>query len=194
MCSSDLSSTLAAVACLKVSMLAVFLLSAVGCLSVPQVSNPVFVRANNPEDVWEHAVDVLHAYQFPIERENRLDGQIESQYKVGSGVMEPWQFDSVTAEDKLESSLQSIRRKAVVSVSPVEGGYLVGIEVMKEIEEPQRLIVNSPGYATFRENTPLQRDLDIVVGPGTPEGWLPLGRDDNLERSILGTLTHTISR
>lgn len=173
---------------LVASLLLTAMLS-VGCMSVPQVANPVFVRANNSEAVWEHAVDVLHAYQFPVERENRLDGQIESQYKVGSGVLEPWQFDSVTAGDKLESSLQSIRRRAVVNVSPVDGGYLVGIEVQKEIEDPENVIVNAPGYATFRENTPLDRDLNIVVGPSTPTGWIPLGRDGNLERSMLGTLS-----
>lgn len=169
-------------------------LSCLGCMSVPQISNPIFVRANDPEAVWERAVDVLHTYQFPIERENRLDGQIESQYKVGSGAFEPWHFDSVTTEDRLESTLQSIRRRATVSVSPVEGGYLVGFEVQKEIEDPQRLIVNAPGYATFRENTPLQRDLDIVVGPSTPEGWAPLGRDDNLERSMAGALMQSLTR
>ena len=166
--------------------------STAGCQSVPQVSNPLFVRANNSDDVWERSVDVLHAYQFPVDRESKLDGQIESQYKVGSSVFEPWHQDSVTTTDRLESSFQSIRRRATFNVTPVQGGYLIGVEVLKEIEEPDHLIINAPGYATFRENTPLERDLDVVVGPSTPEGWLPLGRDPNLEQSMLSSLQRSL--
>ena len=33
----------------------------------PQVSNPVFIRANNPEEAWERTVDVVHDYLFEIE-------------------------------------------------------------------------------------------------------------------------------
>lgn len=164
-----------------------------GCASTPTVcSNPLFVRANQCDDIWERTVDVLHAYQFPIERENQLDGTIESKYKIGSGVLEPWHGDSVTMADRWESSLQTIRRRSVFNISPAEGGYFVSCEVYKEIEDPNRLIINSPGYATFRENTPLQRDLDVVVGPTTPEGWIALGRDQHLESSMLSALRQAL--
>ena len=159
-----------------------------GCAMPPAVSNPILVRGNNPEFVWEKTVDVLHAYQLPIERENRLDGTIETEYKVGSGLLEPWHQDSVTACDRLESSFQSIRRRAKVTVTPAQGGYLVGVEVLKELEDPQDLIVNSAGTATFPESDTLDRNLDLVVGPATPEGWILLGRDGNLEQGLLNSL------
>ena len=164
------------------------LLLLVGCAMPQQVANPVLVRGNNPDDVWEKAVEVLHAYQLPIERENRLDGLIETDYKVGSGILEPWHYDSVTVGDRLESSFQSIRRKATVSVQPAQGGYLVGVEVLKEIEDPQNLIVNSAGTATFPESRTFDRDLELVVGPATPDGWILLGRDTNLEQDLLNSL------
>jgi hypothetical protein len=159
-----------------------------GCATMPQAtSNPILIRSNNPDEVWEKAVDVLHAYQLPIERENRLDGTIETDYKVGSGLLEPWHHDSVTVGDRLESSFQSIRRRATVSVTPGQGGYLVGVQVLKEIEDPQDLIVNSAGTATFPESTTLNRNLQVVVGPATPEGWILLGRDSNLEQDLLNS-------
>jgi len=168
-------------------LLAVALLGT-GCAMPSAVSNPMLVRGNNPDQVWEKTVDVLHAYQLPIERENRLDGTIETEYKVGSGLLEPWHQDSVTTGDRLESSFQSIRRRAKVTVTPAQGGYLVGVEVLKELEDPQDLIVNSAGTATFPESTTLDRNLELVVGPATPDGWILLGRDGNLEQGLLNSL------
>ena len=34
------------------------------------------------------SIDVLHDYRFAIARENKLDGVIETEYKVGSGLLE----------------------------------------------------------------------------------------------------------
>jgi hypothetical protein len=178
-------------------LLAIFIsTSAIGCMSVParQYPNPMFIPANDLESVWERTVDVLHAYQLPIERENRLDGIIETDYKVGSGVLEPWHRDSVTVADRFESSFQSIRRRATISINGVQGGYLVGVEVLKELEDPEELIINSAGHATFPEATPLERDLDIVVGPATETGWILKGRDPNLEQRLLRSLSAEYSR
>lgn len=165
-----------------------------GCVG-PQISatpqhmqNPVFVSGTDYDVVWENAVDVMHSLQLPIQRESKLDGIIETDYKVGAGLLEPWHQDAVTFSDRLEGSFQSIRRRAVMSITPAQGGFLVGVEVVKEIENPDRLIINSPGHSTFQENTPLQRDLNVVIGPATPDGWIPQGRDPSLEQSILARL------
>lgn len=157
--------------------------------SMPQyLPNPVFVPASDYSVVWENAVDVMHSLQLPIERESKLDGIIETDYKVGAGLLEPWHQDAVSMTDRLEGSFQSIRRRAVMSITPAQGGFLVGVEVVKELENPDKLIINSPGHSTFSENTPLQRDLDVVIGPATPEGWISRGRDPGLEQSILARL------
>tara|TARA_R110002072_G_scaffold302603_1_gene486695 strand:- start:160328 stop:160912 length:585 start_codon:yes stop_codon:yes gene_type:complete len=157
--------------------------------ATPQyMQNPVFVPATDYDVVWESAVDVMHSLQLPIQRESKLDGVIETDYKVGAGLLEPWHQDAVTFSDRLEGSFQSIRRRAVMSITPVQGGFLVGVEVVKEIENPDKLIINSPGHSTFQENTPLQRDLNVVIGPATPDGWIPRGRDAGLEQSILARL------
>lgn len=169
---------------------------AVGCAPTRPalLSNPIFVPANNSEAVWERTVDVLHEYQFSVKRENKLDGIIETDYKIGSGVLEPWHHDSVGLDSQLESSLQSIRRRLSVSVIPADGGYLVGVEAFKELEDPVGLTANSPGGATFQEHTPLQRDLNLVVGQSAPSGWITLGRDPALEQALLQSLRANFSR
>ena len=159
-----------------------------GCATMsgprPVVSNPVFVRANNSEEAWERTVDVVHDYLFEIERENKLGGILETRFKTGANLFEPWHRDSVGAANRAESTLQSIRRKAFLSVTPVEGGFMVGVEAHKELEDVARA-ANSVGAATFLDNSPLQRDLNPVVGQATPSGWIPKGRDMALEQSML---------
>ena len=174
-----------------------FINTAAGCVAPgprQSMSNPIFVPANNAEAVWERTVDVIHSYQFPIARENKLDGAIETKYKVGSGLLEPWQRDSVGTPNRLESSLQSIRRRAFVNVTPVNGGYLVGVQVFKELEDLAGLAANSPGGATFQESRPLQRDLNLVVGQSAPSGWIALGRDGDLEQAMLHSLQANFSK
>jgi hypothetical protein len=176
------------------SLLSLLLLSLCGSLSGcamgrPMVmSNPVFVPAGNEDAAWERTVDVVHDY-FDIERENRIIGSqpgvIETRYRIGASLLEPWHRDSQGFENRLESSLQSIRRKAIVSVTPAQGGYLVGIEVFKEIEDLPGIANNTAGGATFAQTSPLRRDLDLVTGQSSPSGWVALGHDEILESEML---------
>lgn len=161
-----------------------------GCASShPMViSNPVFVPANTQHAAWEKSVDVLHGFHFPIARENRLDGVIETDYRVGSGILEPWHGDSVGATNRWESTLQSTRRKIRIDLTPVDGGFLVGVEAHKELEDLSGVAENTAGAATFRESAPLERNLNVVVGQSSPSGWISLGRDTDLEQAILNQL------
>jgi hypothetical protein len=186
----------------RLPILAILVLASLpGCANFSQsavvrANNPMFVPlpTRNDEMVWERAVDVVHDYRFEIERENKLDGVIETQYKVGSGLLEPWEGDSIGFENRLESSLQSMRRRVFVSVTPAEGGYLVGVEVHKELEDLNGVAANSAGGATFEIDQPLRRDLTLVLGQSRPSGWILQGRDVLLERDMLSRLQATLSR
>jgi hypothetical protein len=168
-----------------------------GCASLPSrqvaVSNPIFVRANNHEEAWERTVDVVHDYLFEIERENKLGGVLETRYKTGANVLEPWHGDSVGARNRAESTLQSIRSKAFLSVTPVEGGFMVGVEAHKELEDVVAA-ANAIGPATFLDNSPLQRDLNPVVGQAAPSGWISKGRDADLEQSMLNSISRAFGQ
>lgn len=159
-----------------------------------QADAPIFVPGNNEEVVWERVVDVIHDYRFRIARENKLVGMIETKYKVGASILEPWHRDSVGPANRLESTFQSIRRRVNVSIQRAEGGFLISVEAFKELEDLPGRTANSAGGATFQDNNPLQRDLSLVVGRSTPSGWIPLGRDISLEQSMLGRLRRTFAR
>jgi len=156
----------------------------------PPAANPLYVASYNENAVWEATVDVLHEFHFDIARENKLSHVIETAYLTGSGVLEPWHSDSVGLENRLESTLQSIRRRVLVNVIPDERGqgFLVSVEAFKELEDLDGLAANSAGASTFNENEPLRRDLNPVVGQSAASGWLPQGRDLALESAILTRL------
>lgn len=161
-----------------------------GAIASGPVANPIFVAANsgNPESdlfVSERAADVLAKYNFEVDTTNQLEGTIATQYKIGSGVLEPWHRESVGLENRLESTFQPIRRKVLVHFVRVEGGYLVSVEALKELEDLTAPTPNSPGGSTFPQNYPLRRDLNLVLGQASPSGWIPLGRDAALEQDIL---------
>jgi len=157
---------------------------------LPPAPNPMLVSATNYEILWERTVDVLHDFHFEIASENRFSRVIETDYRTGSGLLEPWHQDSVGYENRLESTLQSVRRKVFVRLTPDESGqgYAVSVEAYKEFEDLPGVAANSPGGATFQESTPLQRDLNLVVGQSAPSGWIPSGRDLALEQQILKSL------
>ena len=175
------------------STIGLLVVSMTGCHSIPlgssaPVTNPIQVRANNYDLVWERTIDTLHEYHFEIARENRLSGEIETDYRTGAGCFEPWHFDAANTKERLEGTMQSIRRKVLVHITQVDGGYLVSVEAFKELEDLPGLAANSSGGATFQESQPLKRDLNLVVGQTTPSGWIAKGRDTALEQSVLADL------
>jgi hypothetical protein len=177
---------------------------AASCSSVPTAGQPGWVANAPPQTpplfvasatdpnaelaINERAMDVLHHYNFEVDTNNQLEGTLSTQYKVGSGILEPWHRESVGMANRLESTAQPIRRKVLIHFVRVEGGYLVSVEALKEIEDLASPTPNSPGNSTFRDTYPLQRDLNLVVGQSTPSGWIPRGHDLALEQDMLARL------
>ena len=174
------------------------LLSACGCAAVsarPDApAGAVVIPTRNSEAVWEKTVSTLARYGFRPVVENKLDGTIETDYVVGSGIQETFRRDSVGLANRLEDTFQSTRRKLVVTVRPADplrpeaGGYRVTVRAFKELEDVRGVVANTTGGATFQTDKPLDRDLLAVNGQFGPSQWVPLGRDPALERAILNSL------
>lgn len=159
------------------------------------VANPTFVSLTNDEVLWERTIDVLHDYLFEIAREDRFSRQIETQYKVGASIVELQHKETIGLVNRLESTLQSVRRRVTVGFVPHEQqpGYLLMVEAYKELEDVPGIAANSAGAATFQESRPLDVDLNPVVGQTAPSGWTPAGRDFDLEQALLRSLTSAYS-
>lgn len=164
------------------------------------LENPLVIPAADRDFVWDQLVDTLDDY-FPIEREQRVQqigdtlvrGRITTHYKTGSTVLEPWQLDSSTPYEKWHSTFQSIRRRATVEVTPVPAGYQVAVEVQKELED-----VDRPENSPVGVGTPQFSGTLLRIEPPPPPnagrlGWIPLGRDVELEQAILADIQSRIA-
>ncbi|MEO6811498.1 MAG: hypothetical protein ABI353_20490 [Isosphaeraceae bacterium] len=162
-----------------------------GCVStsVRQVSpNPLLVPSADFEAVWKQAVTVTNEY-FDISSENRLAGLIVTQPKVAATLLEPWHGDTVGFDQRLEATLQSIRRFAKVYVNQAPGGgYAVKVEVYKELEDLVKPDRQMGGRAVFADQLPVNRAREVVGPVPVPVGWIPQGRDTKLEQAILARL------
>ena len=164
--------------------------------STPAVSNPLAVPVTEMEFTWNQIVDMVDDY-FEIASEQPvrdiggilMEGRIVTRPKTGATCAEFLMRDSTPGYERLHSTLQSIRRTADIRVMPDASGFLVSVEVYKELED-----VSQPEYSTV--TTAVQRhDGSLVANDRIGNffgsqtlGWIPLGRDESLEQEMLRNL------
>jgi hypothetical protein len=161
-------------------------------------SNPVFIPIADPQCAWETIVDVVDDY-FRIEHEEPVrvagnaatDGNLSTFPDVSATLLEPWRHDTVDADQRLENTLQTMRRRAMVHVTPAQGGYMVEVAVFKELEDLTMPEHATAGLATFRYDSTLTGVINPVSGEDTAQGWIGRGRDATMEQHII---THLLSR
>jgi hypothetical protein len=157
------------------------------------VPNPLPLPPAEDLFVWLQVVDVVDDYfrirsEQPVQNRGSmvLDGRLETTYLIGASTAEPWRKDSTDGFERLQSTLQSIRRRALVFVHPVGAGYDVEVVVQKELEDTDRSLDATEGViTTSRDNTVARRRRDTQQDGPITLGWIPLGRDETLEQRIL---------
>jgi hypothetical protein len=152
----------------------------------PVAENPLVVPSTADfETIWKATVASLDEY-FDIATENRLARTIITQPKIGATLLEPWSGDSPGFESQLEATLQTIRRFAKATITPVPGGgYTVKIEVFKELEDLSKPAAQATGRAVFNNDFPVNRAREVVGAMPVPNGWIRKNRDTKLEQVIL---------
>jgi len=172
----------------------------------PVPRNAAVIPPLDAEVVWARMVDVADDY-FKINAEQRVtfangvptEGRIDTFPQTGATLLEPWRGDSVGFRERLEATLQSIRRTGTMRLIPDPNGWRIEVVVNKELEYLPRPMRATTGGATFRNDDSLYRygtplptlgqqvgDQPRPVAAPTPNlGWIPLGRDPLLEQRML---------
>ncbi len=163
---------------------------------VPAASNTLLVPQSDREYVFNQLVDTIDD-DFRIRYEQRvrvLEGGVLTEGSVvtyplpGATLLEPWRGDSTQGFERLQSTLQSIRRRVEARMIPSEGGYLIEMNVFKELENVGGFPRDTPGSLRQRHDTGIvRRDEGDVLAPGS-SGWIPIGRDLSLEQKLLANL------
>jgi len=160
----------------------------VGRITKGPVANPLVAPSADFDAVWKAAVVAVDEY-FDIRSENRLARTIVTDPRLGATLLEPWYGDSVGFDQRLEATLQTIRRSAKVRVDPAPGGgWAVTVEVFKELEDLPKPASQLGGRAAFANDFPVNRTREIVGPVPVPLGWIYRGRDDRLEKAILARI------
>jgi len=167
-----------------------------GALAGATYSNPSHLPVADHRLLWETVADVVDDYfpDFQYEEPVRqigntlTEGRLETYPEGSPTLLEPWRRDGVGSYEKLENTLQSMRRFAVLRVIPAEGGFLVEVAVYKELEEVRKPAGATAGAATLRYDESLERVIDPATDQPVHRGWIPKGRDPLLEQTILGHL------
>jgi hypothetical protein len=164
------------------------------------VSRTVFIPVTNEDYTWEVIVDVVDDY-FRIDQENRVqlvgnvmtEGRIETFPQVGATLLEPNHIDSVGRYNLVESTFQSVRRRAEIRVVPQSGGYQVEAIVYKEFEDLPRPENSTAGAATYRFDNSINSRLDEQVSrTKLSKFWIPMGRDCEIETEMLNEIQYRI--
>ena len=154
--------------------------------------NPLELPPAEDDFVWSQVIDAVDDY-FRITREQPvqnsdgilLDGRVETSYRIGASVFEPWRKDSTVGFERLQSTLQSIRRRAIISVRPRGAAYVIEVVVQKDLEDTDRTQYATESTAAIRhDGTVVRKENSFDNSPQTL-GWIPLGRDTSLEQVIL---------
>ncbi len=189
-----------------------WLLASVGCLALtgcglfashhhgppPEVTgpvlleNPLLVPMTDVDFVWDQVVDAIDDH-FRIQREERLrlvgnvlnEGRLETFPTIGSTLFEPWKNDSSRGFERWQSTLQSIQRRASARVTPAAGGLQIEVIVGKELEDLYQPEHATVGGTTLRyDGSVVRAEAGRSAGP-VSLGWIPLGRDVQLEQRLL---------
>jgi hypothetical protein len=137
-------------------------------------------------------IDTLDDY-FRIDFEQRmvrtgsqwLEGEIVTFPEIGATYFEPWKADTAYGFQRLQSTLQTIRRTASVRIVPEMSGYTVFVTVNKDLEDVDRSQFSADGSASARHDGTVIRTGPTLGGQPITLGWIEMERDSELEQRIL---------
>jgi hypothetical protein len=166
-------------------------------LPPPVYNNPIFIPLANHECMWEEVVAVVSDYfRIAEERPIRMagntptEGIVTTVPEISPTIFEPWRRDTIDQPQKVENTLQTMRRRAVVHVIPAQeqGGHWVNVAVFKELEDNRHPDFATAGDATLSYDRTLVRIVNPVTDIPITKGWIGKGRDVPLEQYIIGDL------
>ncbi|MDP6443223.1 MAG: hypothetical protein QGG36_10740 [Pirellulaceae bacterium] len=161
----------------------------------PIMENPLLAPPLEREFVWRQVVDAIDSH-FKIQKEERIrvvggvlsEGKIETFPAIGATHLEPWRDDSTPGFERLHATLQSVRRRASVRVTPAPDGYRIFVAVLKEIEDVDRPENTSVGASALRHDGTVVRTSPRNASAPLTLGWISLGRDTTLEQLLLADI------
>ncbi|GAB5405802.1 MAG: hypothetical protein Aurels2KO_40330 [Aureliella sp.] len=164
------------------------------------VSNPSTIPPVEPDFLWRQIVDSVDDHfridvENPVRRTETLwqEGLLETYPVVSGTIFEPWRKDAAPGFERLQSTVQTIRRTATIKVLPVESGYAIDIRVLKEQEDVDQSQFAAAGSSAQRHDGTIVRTETQVRQLPITLGWFEIGRDRELEQRLMANILGRIS-
>ncbi len=145
----------------------------------------------NFEAIWQASRAVLREYHFEIDREDRREGRIETLPVTGQYFTEPWRKDAAGIDNLAESTVQTIYRRAIVTIRPVADTpdrFMAEVEVQtyRSNEQASQISSTTGAIRLFQaERVSDRRKMMLDRGRDWPvDAVTPLGRDEKLELKL----------
>jgi hypothetical protein len=161
-------------------------------MNAPNAKNPIYVQSNDHEFLWSVVVDVVDAH-FEIAREEPVrlydnvltEGRLDTKPKIAASITEFWHADSVGLGERIDCTFQTIRKKALVRVVPVVGGFQIEVFVHKELEDLKAPAKSPTTNANLRYRSDTDPFVEKVDIDPASKGWIMQGRDTAMEDRLL---------
>ncbi|MCA9193438.1 MAG: hypothetical protein KDB03_16815 [Planctomycetales bacterium] len=162
--------------------------------------NPARVSYVEPDFLWRQVVDAVDDYfriesEQPVFRTNQswLEGRLKTFPEISGTALEPWRHDAARGFERLQSTIQTIRRTATVRVTPDISGFLIDVQVIKEQEDVDQSQLSTTGASAQRHDGSIVRNAQQVRQLPVTLGWYEIGRDPDLEQRILQGIMGRVS-
>ncbi|HOI54597.1 MAG TPA: hypothetical protein PLP01_05075 [Phycisphaerae bacterium] len=187
-------------ACLAAAVIA----TAGGCRPASEPANPTLVASHDRLLIRQQVTEMLEDMFFEVERPPRDLQRIDTLPLVSAHPTEFWRPDVRTFEDKVESSLHTMRRTVTIFMrdpaqdeaspstptaapsAPANGGLSIEVIVRKErLAVAGAINATSAGdmYSVYSGRIRALEDYEAHYGVG--ETWVDHGRDAALEQYLL---------
>lgn len=168
-------------------------------IEVP-VNNPSHVPNMDPQYLWEQVADSVDDYFSDFESEEPVrrradriqEGKLVTYPEISGTIFEPHRRET-SGYEKLQSTFQTIRRTATVTVIPDATGYIIEVRVIKEQEDVDQSQFSAAGSAAQRHDGTIVRNENQLRQLPATLGWYEIGRDTALERKILARILGRIA-
>lgn len=168
-------------------------------LNAPKSNNPIFVEPYDHEFLWAVLTDVVDMH-FETEREMPIrlygnvltEGRLDAKPKIGASLLEVWHADSVGWGERIDCTLQTIRKRVEVRVIPETGGYQIDVKVYKELEDNKTPLKSTASVANMRFVDEIDNDPGRIDIDASSAGWFIIERDVAMEDRLLEEIVYRL--
>jgi len=154
------------------------------------------------EALWQASRETLRKYHFKLDRQDRRHGIIDTEWMTGMHFFEFWRQDAARPADFAESTIQTIYRKAKVTLGPAEEDpktYKAKVQVfLLRSDKPTGSVTSTSEALSLFHSGRRRRPSTFLLESERPDvsaaDYVELGQDRSLEAKLTADIAAAADR